>query len=62
MSFFKNLKTTLLPLPAGERAGVRGRSSDTLGSGVGHMDFALVDDCACEPVSRRNTEIGRAHV
>ena len=55
MSFFKNLKTSLLPLPAGERAGVRGRSSDTLGSGVGHMDFALADDCACEPVSRRST-------
>lgn len=51
MSFFKNLKASLLPLPTRER----GQRSDTLESGVGHMDFALVDDCACEPVSRRNT-------
>ncbi len=50
MSFFKNLKTALFPLPVGERS----QRNNTVASGVGHMDFALADDCACEPVSHRS--------
>ncbi len=55
MSFFKNLATALLPLPAGERAGVRGPSGTTLSSGVGFMDAAAANaSCAaCEPRSHR---------
>lgn len=54
MSFFKNLKTSLLPLPSGERAGVRGQSGDNLATGVGFMDLAASTPSACRPASHRS--------
>lgn len=54
MSSLKNLFATLLPLPSGERAGVRGPSGNHLLSGVGFMDLAATPTPSCGPVSRRS--------
>ena len=55
MSFFKNLRTALLPLPAGERAGVRGPSGDELSTGAGFMDLAASTPSTCGVASRHAT-------
>lgn len=54
MSFFKNLKTSLLPFPHGERAGASGQSRDTLEKrDIGFMDLAASTHPSPQPSPQR---------